>query len=66
MAKKTVSLPPGVDPENVSVDQACVIIGVGRSTLYKLIADGRLDSITLDGRRLIKLRSARSLGSAAA
>ena len=35
-----VTLPPGVEPELISVDQACVIAGLGRTKMYELMANG--------------------------
>jgi len=59
-----VILPPGVEPEFISVNQACIVTNFGRSKLYELMADGTLESVVVAGRRLVRLRSARSLGSA--
>jgi excisionase family DNA binding protein len=36
---------PLVEPEAISVDEACRLTGVGRSKIYELIADGTLPSV---------------------
>lgn len=35
------------------VDEACASLGLGRSKLYQLIADGKLRSVRLAGRTVI-------------
>lgn len=42
-----------VAPKLVSVPKAMRALGVGRNTVYKLIASGELESIQLGTRRLI-------------
>jgi excisionase family DNA binding protein len=37
----------------IPVPQACAMLGVGRTTLYALIAEGRLPSVQLGRRRLV-------------
>jgi len=44
-----------------TVSQFCQISGIGRSLVYEMLADGRLDSITIGKRRLIVLDSYRRL-----
>jgi excisionase family DNA binding protein len=61
-----VSLPAGLEPEHISVDQGCIVSGLGRTTIYELIGDGTLDSIKIGKRCLLRLRSLRSLGGKAA
>ena len=62
---REVALPAGVEPEFLTVPQACVFIGLGRSKVYEMIADGRIETVKVDGRRLVRLKSARSVGRAA-
>ena len=54
-----------MEPVTVTVADACKSIGVGRTVLYKLLADHKLDSITIGRRRLITTESIRRLGAAA-
>ena len=35
------------------VQEACLLIGIGKSHLYELIASGKIKSIKIGGRRLI-------------
>lgn len=48
-----------------SVNDAAKAIGIGRVTLYKWIDEGKLESIRVGGRRLIKVDSVRKLVQAA-
>ena len=57
---EAISLPLGVEPEYVSVNQACLIMGIGRSKLYELIAESKVESDKLDGKRRVRLRSCRA------
>lgn len=43
------------------VGEFCRLAGIGRSLVYEMIGDGRLDSITIGKRRLIVLDSYRRL-----
>lgn len=45
----------------LGIPDACRVSGMGRSWLYKAISDGRLASVTLGRRRLIKADSLRAL-----
>jgi excisionase family DNA binding protein len=42
-------------PLTVSVERAAAILGIGRSRVYELIADGTLESFKLGKRRLIRV-----------
>ena len=42
-----------------TIDQFCASTGVGRTKAYEAMADGRLDFVTFDGRRLILAEQAR-------
>jgi excisionase family DNA binding protein len=44
-------------PIAITISEACRLSGLGRSKIYQLIADGRLDSIVVDRRRLIRMHS---------
>jgi hypothetical protein len=48
-------------PITVTLVEASRISGLGRSKLYQLLADGRLDSVVVDRRRLIQMHSLRRL-----
>lgn len=54
-----------MEPVTVTVADACKAIGVGRTVVYELLAAGRLESIHLGRRRLIKTDSIRRLVSGA-
>jgi excisionase family DNA binding protein len=49
----------------VTVTEARRLSGLGRSKIYELIAAGRLDSIVIDRRRLIRVQSLKRLLGAA-
>ena len=49
------------DRITVPVGEFCRLAGIGRSLVYEMIGDGRLDSITIGKRRLIVLDSYRRL-----
>lgn len=55
-----------IEPEWCTVEEVRRVTGLGRTTIYKLIGDETLESITIGKRRLIRLSSARSLGGRAA
>ena len=40
-----------------SIQEACEASGIGRTKIYEALADGRLDSVKLDSRRLIVVPS---------
>ena len=50
-------LPPTLKPLTVSVKTAQQIIGVGNTTMYELIGDGRVESIKMGNKRLILFAS---------
>lgn len=45
----------------VSISDTTHTLGVGRTTVYAMIADGRLDAFKLGRRRLVKAESIRRL-----
>ena len=44
-----------------SIPDAAKALGVGRSKLYELIGEGRLDTVTIGRRRLVRTDSVRAL-----
>lgn len=42
-----------IEPVMVSVNEAAQALGIGRSTLYNLIASGQLQTVKVGGRRLV-------------
>jgi len=55
-----------MDTLTVTVDSAKKALGVGRTTLYSLIATNQLETIKIGRRRLIKADSIRALVDQAA
>jgi excisionase family DNA binding protein len=49
------------DPQAVTVDDACRISGLGRTSIYDLIAQGKLKSVAIGRRRLVLCESIRDL-----
>ncbi|WP_342448547.1 helix-turn-helix domain-containing protein [Sphingomonas kaistensis] len=45
----------------VSIPDAGTMLGLGRSKIYELLTEGRLESVTIGRRRLIRLDSVRLL-----
>ena len=50
-----------MEPVTISITGAAKALGLGRTTIYSLIADGRLETVKLGRRRLIKTASIRQL-----
>jgi excisionase family DNA binding protein len=50
-----------MEPITVTVRGACEATGLSRAKIYELIADGRLDSVKVDNRRLVRMASIRAL-----
>jgi excisionase family DNA binding protein len=50
-----------LEPITASIPEFCRISGLGRSTVYEMLGDGSLDSITIGRRRLILIDSYRRL-----
>jgi len=55
-----------MEPVTLTIADACKAIGCGRTLIYEMIADKRLDSITLGRRRLVTTASIRRLVANAA
>jgi excisionase family DNA binding protein len=49
------------EPITTTIGDFCRLTGLGRSTIYELLGDGRLDSVKIGKRRLILLDSYRRL-----
>lgn len=49
------------EPLSYTVNDACAATGLGRSSIYELIAAGKLKSVRLAGRRLIPADALRDL-----
>jgi excisionase family DNA binding protein len=47
-----------------SIPEAARAIGLGRSKLYELIGEGRLETVTIGRRRLVRIESLRALAGA--
>lgn len=45
----------------VSISETVRTLGIGRTTIYAMIADGRLEAFKLGRRRLVKAESIRRL-----
>ena len=59
-----VTLPRGVLPKLISIDQACVLLDQGRTTTYKMIANGNHQvGQRLGKSRKVELASAMAVGS---
>lgn len=50
-----------MEPLAVSVNDAAKALGLGRTSIYSMIGDGRLDTFKLGRRTLIKTASIRRL-----
>jgi len=50
-----------IDPLAVSIDDACRMIGVGRSAVYELINSGRIVSTKIGYRRVVSVASLKAL-----
>lgn len=55
-----------MEPVTTSINGAAKALGLGRTTIYALIAEGRLESIKVGSRHLIKTASIRRLVESAA
>lgn len=56
---------PPADTVSVTVKRACLLTGLSHTTIYKLIALGRLRSVKIGRRTLISYESLRGLVEAA-
>lgn len=53
-----------LDQVLVSIPDAGKALALGRSKIYDLIAEGRLETITIGRRRLVRVESVRALADA--
>jgi excisionase family DNA binding protein len=51
----------GLKPLSLTVKATCVLTGLGPTTVWKLIHDGRLEVTRVDGRTLVKFPSVERL-----
>jgi excisionase family DNA binding protein len=42
-----------LDPKLISIKETCIVLGVGRSTVYELIGQGALRSVKIGRRSLV-------------
>ena len=50
-----------MEPVLVSIPDAGKALGLGRSKVYDLIAEGRLETVTIGRRRLLRVQSVKAL-----
>lgn len=50
-----------MEPFVVSISEAAKALSLGRTSVYAMLADGRLEAIKLGSRRLVKTESIRRL-----
>lgn len=50
-----------VEPVLCSIPDAAAALGLGRSKIYELLAEGRLVAVAIGRRRLIRVESIRAL-----
>lgn len=50
-----------MEPITVTIAEAVRVTGVSRTAIYQLIRDGRLETVKVRKRRLVKTRSLRRL-----
>jgi excisionase family DNA binding protein len=53
-----------MEPLTIRIDDARKAIGVGRTTIYSLIANGQIETVKIGRRRLIRVDSIRQLVAA--
>ncbi len=57
----TVKEPAAMQAVSTSVKNAAFLIGIGRTKVYELINQGKLETISVGRRRLVKTSSIRAL-----
>lgn len=50
-----------IEPLALSINDTAQTLGLGRTSIYAMIADGRLEAFKLGRRRLVKVESVRRL-----
>lgn len=53
--------PYGTDPLTVRIPEACRLTGIGRSKLYELIVEGRIEIVKVGGMTLVSFESLKRL-----
>jgi excisionase family DNA binding protein len=61
----SASLEDHMDNVLISIPEAGKMLSVGRSTLYRLIGDGQLETVKIGRRTLIRVTSIRALAGEA-
>ena len=61
MSSSEAESPPRLPPLSVSVREACRLIGVGNTTLWAMIKDGRIRTTRVGRRRLVIYESLSAL-----
>ena len=56
-----MNTPHPLDPISYSINDACKVLGLGRTYLYQMIGDGRLEARKIGKRTLIPASSLRRL-----
>lgn len=56
-----MSIDPSPRPMTVRIKDACKMTGIGRSKLYLLIAEGRIDTVKIGSMTLIPVASHEAL-----
>ena len=52
---------PPVEPVAVRINDAARMIGLGRTSIYELIAEKKLPTVRIAGRRLVPVKAIREL-----
>lgn len=47
----------------VSIREACTILSLGRSTIYRMIGENELDTVKIGRRRLITMAAIKTIGN---
>ena len=55
-----------MDPVLIDIDGAAAALRIGRTTTYKLISEGKLQTVMIGRRRLVRIESVRALADKAA
>jgi predicted site-specific integrase-resolvase len=50
-----------IAPLTLNINDACKAIGIGRTSLYELINEGKLETVIIAGRRLVPVTAIRAL-----
>jgi excisionase family DNA binding protein len=53
-----------MEPLALSINDTAQTLGIGRTSIYAMIADGRLEAFRLGRRRLVRMESIRRLVAA--